>query len=330
MQDGARTSRLKYRGGGIGIAARARFDVVVAGHDRLEAEPSITPRAAAVARLVRLQGREVNGRPRHTQPGHRIDHGPLEDCLVLSAEEPGYGAEQNGVARPRESCATLFRRSPGSTYASHEFTRRRRVIAGGGPCGRIVCHDVSRRLLVLTLARPPSLSRNPSLPSLPPTTASGKPSAQRHALARRQVAGLRNPPQLPATANCASRRSAGGKTHVVAFCSAAAFSSDSHWLACSATVSEADQDKAPQGRASPCRTSWPCSIFPAALSRTWRTCSRSPSPEKARTWRSASIRRRRPRPAANAAPAGGGGRGGRGGARWRRSPKPSAIPPAPR
>ena len=36
---------------------------------------------------------------------------------------------------------------------------------------------------------------------------------------------------------------AGGKTQVVAFCSAAAFSSDSRWLACSATVSEAEQDK---------------------------------------------------------------------------------------
>ena len=37
---------------------------------------------------------------------------------------------------------------------------------------------------------------------------------------------------------------AGGNTQVVAFCSAAAFSSDSRWLACSATVSEAEQDRA--------------------------------------------------------------------------------------
>ena len=36
----------------------------------------------------------------------------------------------------------------------------------------------------------------------------------------------------------------GGKTHVLAFCSAAAFSADSRWLACSATVSEAEQDRA--------------------------------------------------------------------------------------
>ena len=36
---------------------------------------------------------------------------------------------------------------------------------------------------------------------------------------------------------------AGGKTHVVAFCSGAAFSFDSRWLACSATVSEAEQEK---------------------------------------------------------------------------------------
>jgi dipeptidyl aminopeptidase/acylaminoacyl peptidase len=36
---------------------------------------------------------------------------------------------------------------------------------------------------------------------------------------------------------------AGGKTLVAAFCSSAAFSSDSRWLACSATVSEAEQDK---------------------------------------------------------------------------------------
>src|ERR1017187_10262034 len=35
---------------------------------------------------------------------------------------------------------------------------------------------------------------------------------------------------------------AGGKTYVVAFCSAAAFSADSLWLACETTVSEAEQD----------------------------------------------------------------------------------------
>ena len=35
----------------------------------------------------------------------------------------------------------------------------------------------------------------------------------------------------------------GGKTQALAFCSAAAFSADSRWLACEATVSEADQEK---------------------------------------------------------------------------------------
>jgi dipeptidyl aminopeptidase/acylaminoacyl peptidase len=36
---------------------------------------------------------------------------------------------------------------------------------------------------------------------------------------------------------------AGGKTQALAFCSAAVFSADSRWLACEATVSEADQEK---------------------------------------------------------------------------------------
>jgi dipeptidyl aminopeptidase/acylaminoacyl peptidase len=36
----------------------------------------------------------------------------------------------------------------------------------------------------------------------------------------------------------------GGKTHVLAFCSGAAFSADSRYLACSATVSETEQDRA--------------------------------------------------------------------------------------
>src|SRR5579863_6939531 len=36
---------------------------------------------------------------------------------------------------------------------------------------------------------------------------------------------------------------AGGKTQALAFCSGAVFSADSRWLACEATVSEADQDK---------------------------------------------------------------------------------------
>src|SRR5215471_19057722 len=35
----------------------------------------------------------------------------------------------------------------------------------------------------------------------------------------------------------------GGKTQALALCSNPAFSADSHWLACAATVSEADQDK---------------------------------------------------------------------------------------
>ncbi|MEI9972184.1 MAG: hypothetical protein WDO73_09070 [Ignavibacteriota bacterium] len=40
----------------------------------------------------------------------------------------------------------------------------------------------------------------------------------------------------------------GGKSQTVAFCSGAAFSADSHWLACSTTVSEADQEKARKAR----------------------------------------------------------------------------------
>ncbi len=36
---------------------------------------------------------------------------------------------------------------------------------------------------------------------------------------------------------------AGGATQALAFCSSAVFSADSHWLACEATVSEAEQDK---------------------------------------------------------------------------------------
>src|SRR5450759_6022627 len=35
----------------------------------------------------------------------------------------------------------------------------------------------------------------------------------------------------------------GGKTHALAFCASPAFSADSRWLACEATVSEAEQDK---------------------------------------------------------------------------------------
>ncbi|MCX6632811.1 MAG: hypothetical protein NTW28_34865 [Candidatus Solibacter sp.] len=37
--------------------------------------------------------------------------------------------------------------------------------------------------------------------------------------------------------------SGGGKTHALAFCASPAFSADSRWLACEATVSEAEQDK---------------------------------------------------------------------------------------
>lgn len=40
----------------------------------------------------------------------------------------------------------------------------------------------------------------------------------------------------------------GGKTHAIAFCSRPAFSADSEWLACAATVSEADQDKLRKAR----------------------------------------------------------------------------------
>ena len=41
---------------------------------------------------------------------------------------------------------------------------------------------------------------------------------------------------------------AGGKTQVAASCSGAAFASDSRWLACSATVSETEQDKLRKAR----------------------------------------------------------------------------------
>ena len=41
---------------------------------------------------------------------------------------------------------------------------------------------------------------------------------------------------------------AGGKTHTIAFCSAAAFSAGSRWLACEATVSEAEQDRLRKAR----------------------------------------------------------------------------------
>jgi hypothetical protein len=41
---------------------------------------------------------------------------------------------------------------------------------------------------------------------------------------------------------------AGGKTHVIPFCSAAAFSADSQWLACETTVSEAEQDRLRKAR----------------------------------------------------------------------------------
>src|SRR5262249_32529951 len=41
---------------------------------------------------------------------------------------------------------------------------------------------------------------------------------------------------------------AGGKTHVIAFCSGAAFSADSQWLACETTVSEAEQDRLRKAR----------------------------------------------------------------------------------
>src|SRR6185369_17702195 len=41
---------------------------------------------------------------------------------------------------------------------------------------------------------------------------------------------------------------AGGKTHVVAFCPAAAFSADSQWLGCETTVSEAEQERLRKAR----------------------------------------------------------------------------------
>jgi dipeptidyl aminopeptidase/acylaminoacyl peptidase len=107
---------------------------------------------------------------------------------------------------------------------------------------------------------------------------------------------------------------AGGKTQVVAFCSAAAFSSDSRWLACSATVSETEQDKLRKAR-KPIQTK----LTTVELATgTVTTVDDVQSFAFAGDGPYIALRKYAPtpaEPAGNAAPAGGGrgGRGGRGG-----------------
>ena len=105
---------------------------------------------------------------------------------------------------------------------------------------------------------------------------------------------------------------AGGKTQVVAFCSAAAFSSDSRWLACSATVSEAEQDKLRKAK-KPIQTKLTTvDLSTGAVT----TVDEVQSFAFAGEGPYVAFRKYAPtpaEPAGNAAPAGGGGRGGRGG-----------------
>jgi dipeptidyl aminopeptidase/acylaminoacyl peptidase len=107
---------------------------------------------------------------------------------------------------------------------------------------------------------------------------------------------------------------AGGKTQVVAFCSAAAFSSDSQWLACSATVSETEQDKLRKAR-KPIQTKLTTvELATGAVT----TVDDVQSFAFAGDGPYLALRKYAPtpaEPAGNAAPAGGGrgGRGGRGG-----------------
>ena len=108
---------------------------------------------------------------------------------------------------------------------------------------------------------------------------------------------------------------AGGKTQVVAFCSSAAFSSDSRWLACSATVSESEQDKLRKAH-KPIQTKL---TTVELLSGTTTTVDDVQSFAFAGDGPYLAFRKYAPtpaEPAGNAAAAGGGrgGRGGRGGA----------------
>jgi dipeptidyl aminopeptidase/acylaminoacyl peptidase len=105
---------------------------------------------------------------------------------------------------------------------------------------------------------------------------------------------------------------AGGKTSIVPFCSGAAFSPDSRWLACSATVSEAEQDKLRKAR-KPVQTK--LAVMDLA-SGAVTTVDDVQSFAFAGEGPYLAFRKYAPaaaEPAGNAAPAGGGGRGGRGG-----------------
>ncbi|HUB78810.1 MAG TPA: prolyl oligopeptidase family serine peptidase [Bryobacteraceae bacterium] len=104
---------------------------------------------------------------------------------------------------------------------------------------------------------------------------------------------------------------AGGKTQVVAFCSAAAFSSDSRWLACSATVSEAEQEKARKAH-KPVQTKLAAVELPSG---TLTTVDDVQSFAFAGDGPYLAFRKYPPMPAENAGNGGaaGGGRGGRGG-----------------
>jgi hypothetical protein len=54
--------------------------------------------------------------------------------------------------------------------------------------------------------------------------------------------------RVASTSSTSSSTTSSGKTHVIAFCSGAAFSADSQWLACEATVSESEQDRLRKAR----------------------------------------------------------------------------------
>ncbi len=107
---------------------------------------------------------------------------------------------------------------------------------------------------------------------------------------------------------------AGGTTKTIAFCSNASFSPDSRWLACAATVSEADQEKARKARR-PVQNKLTLLDLPAGSTT---TVDEVQSFAFAGEGPFLAFRKYPPAPAAGggnaaAAPAGGGGRGGRGG-----------------
>jgi dipeptidyl aminopeptidase/acylaminoacyl peptidase len=104
---------------------------------------------------------------------------------------------------------------------------------------------------------------------------------------------------------------AGGKAQAVAFCSGAAFSSDSRWLACSATVAETEQDRLRKARRPIQNKLAVVDLSSAAVT----TVDEVQSFAFAGEGPYLAFRKYTPTPAepAGNAPAGGGGRGGRGG-----------------